>query len=330
MISADDVNALYVYALEGNIEHVQFLTTNIKFHFIHLVKAYRYALERGLKLQGNDTMRESMQYKIHTLRKNKQSQVDKLDIKNDLSLLEQGKLSLECSKYLFTLLEPYLIRQDQVTILFFYLCKINKLFVIRDFVAKYIDYIDFDYQNDKGQTVLHLVCKYNNDELVAFLLPYCDTNVQDYYCKNNTILNNTALHYAVETRNLLIIKLLLVFKVNVNIKNYFDLTPLNDVEPGPNGNPVIFELLFANGADINTKCCDKTILYKLVEENDYRGVNYVLSLGADPFVTSKCHYIGKSSKTYYETPLMLATDTIYEDAEDQLNNMKIISLLANI
>jgi ankyrin repeat protein len=327
MISEDDIHILYVNALEGNIEHVQFLTTNIKFDFIHLVKAYRYCLERGLKLQSNDKLREDIHHKINTLRNNRKLQIDKLNISGDLSLLEQGALALECSKYLFTLLEPYLTRQEQVTILFFYLCKMNNLIVVKDFITAYIDYIDFDYQNEKGRTVLHIACKNNNDHIIAFLLPYCNPMIQDYHDKNPKKLHNTPLHYAVITRNILIIKLLLSYHLDLNIKNYYDLTPLYDVAPGENGHLTIFELLLSNGANINIKCNHKTLLYKLVEDNDAMGVAYLLSKGADPYITSTCHFLGKSSKVYYETPLMLATDTIYEEVEDQINNMKIITYL---
>ena len=327
MISEDDINTLYAYALEGNIENVQFMVKNIKFNYIHLVKAYRYALERGLKLQVNDTLREDMNSKINTLRNNRKQQINKLHITGDLSLLEQGSLSLECSKYIFTLIEPHLTRQDNITLLFFHLCKINNLTVIKDFVSAYIDYIDFEYQSEKGRTVLHIVCKNCNDFIIGFLLPYCNPMIQDYHDKDPNKPHNTPLHYAVITRNILIIKLLLSHHLDVNIKNHYDATPLADVAPGENGHLYIFELLLQYGADINIKRHDRTLLYRLVEENDARGVEYLLKMGADPFATSTCQFLGKSSKIYYETPLMLATDTIYEEQEDQINNMKIISLL---
>lgn len=327
MVSFDDINTLYVYALEGNIEHINFLITNINFDFIHIVKAYRYSLERGLKLQGNYKIRESINNKINIIRNNRKIQIDKLNIQNDLTLLEQGKLALSCSNYLYTIIEPLLHKNDYITLLFFHLAKINNLEIIKDFVLKYDNYINFDYQNENGRTALHVACIYNNEYIINFLLNYCDINKQDYYNKHYKILHNTALHYAVENKNLLIIKLLLTKNINVNIKNYFELMPLNYVEPGPDGNVLIFELLLNSGANINIKSCNKTLIYKLVEQNDPIGLEYVLKLGADPYITSSSHYSGKSSRLYYETPLMLATNTIYQDFEDYIKNYKIISIL---
>jgi len=151
-----------------------------------------------------------------------------------------------------------------------------------------------------------------------------DINIFDYK------YHNTPLHYAVKNMNVEIITLLLLNKANVNMYDKNNMTPLYYVCPGKNGNQCIFELLLKYGGDINIKYNNKTLLYEMVYYNDYLAVTYLLSLDANPYITSQINNTNqqKMSEYYYETPLNLAVRQEFKNYDDNLKNIKIIKILS--
>lgn len=324
----DDIILMYELTLQGDIENVKVLLTNFNYPVVNVIKAYRHTLERSIKLKTNDIVRKSLYDNINKVRENRKKILAQLDITTDMTLLEQGEKMNAVNDILLNYLEPYIL--DNVDVMYFNLCKINDLHTLESFIEVYSQHINFDYQNKNGKTALHVACKHDNDAIIPILLYYCNPLIQDYI-KNNEKKkrNNTPLHYAVENRNVNIVKLLLEYGVNPNVQNYVGLTPLHEVEPGEGGNLEIFELLLKHGANINIKCNHKTMLYKMVGNNDDLGVEYVLKCGGNPYIVSKSGFSGKAAKVYYETPIMYADDLYFDEEKDQIKNIRIINLLHN-
>lgn len=372
-----EIELFYATALTGNVKEIDKLITQWNFDITIIIKAYRYVLERTLKLQTNEDIRVDLHDKIDTLRSNRERMMNKLNIVDDLSLLEQGHLVKECSDFLFAYLEPFI--PDYATILFFNLCEMNHFDALSSFIDTYQQHIEFNYQQHDGKNALHIACENDSDTIVTLLLDYCNEvkiNEQDYYTAGSKKkYNNTPLHYAVENKNIklvalllkhnadpdvqnyandtplhiacdteayderdrrhfyvdtrvvAIVKLLLEYGANPNLQNAGQYAPLHEVEPGTQGNLEIFELLLDYGASLNIKCNGKTMLYKRVEMNDPVGLQFLLDYGANPYTTSESKYIGKSSDTYYETPLMYARSLYFDKEKDQIKNIKIIQLL---
>lgn len=267
LATEEDDNMLIKYAIEGNIEKVESLLS-LKFEFSVLLYVYKLTYLRGIKLKSYNPV-----IKPH-------------------SLLEQGQNALQCATLIYKQLETYLNNNENKFKLAMILCKTNF-----DIFNEYVENYKFNFnQTYKGKSLLHVACKYENIDIVKLLIGKVDINQQtiweDYY-------HQTALHIAVVTYNIDIIKILLQKKCNVNILDYYKKPPLYYVSPGENGHQGIFELLVKNGADINYKYHEQTLLYKAVDENCLMTVNYLLSLGASPFIPSL-------SESNYQTPLQLA------------------------
>lgn len=284
LATEEDDNMLIKYAIEGDVEKVESLL-NMKYEFSVLLYVYKLTYPRGIKLKSNNT-----NIKPH-------------------SLLEQGQNALKCASLIHLQLEPYLNNNENKFKLAMVLCKTNF-----DIFNEYVENYKFNFnQTYKGKSLLHVACKCENIDIVKLLVNH-NINInqqniwEDYY-------HQTALHIAVVNYNIDIIKILLQKKCNVNILDYYKKPPLYYVSPGENGHQGIFELLVKNGADINYKYHEQTLLYKAVDENCLMTVNYLLTLGASPFIPSL-------SENNYQTPLQLALN--FEDT-----NIQIIVILKN-
>lgn len=222
----EDVTLFYTLTLEGNIDKTEALLTNYNFNILHVIKAYRHVLERSLKLKIKPLIREDLQHKIKTVKSNRRKQIKKLNIKNDLTLLEQGTLAKSCSDYLFTCIEPHI--PEYASIMFLFLCEINNIEVIEGFIKNYGEYIDYNYVQEDGKNALHIACENDNEDIISLLLTHCNDNKQDYhYHHNKQKRNNTPLHYAVENKNTYVVELLLSNGANPNVQNYLKLSPLH-------------------------------------------------------------------------------------------------------
>lgn len=326
MATKDDIDLLYICSEEGNINKVETLICYINYEYIHLVKAYKYALTRAIKLRPNDHIRKifDMESDIERVRTNRLNMLNKLNIVTDKNLIEQGNDVYKCSKFIYNCIHSKIYEDNNANILYIYTCKINNYDIFKKFVYTFTNYINFDYQH-KGKTTLHIACKNENINILKFLLTKnIDINFFDYK------YHNTPLHYAVKSMNVEIITLLLLNKANVNMYDKNNMTPLYYVCPGKNGNQYIFELLLKYGGDINIKYNNKTLLYEMVYYNDYLAVTYLLSLDANPYITSQINNTNqpKMSEYYYETPLNLAVRQEFKNYDDNLKNIKIIKILS--
>ena len=87
----ENVNEFYTVSLEGDIEKTSELMNTYDFDITIIIKAYKNVLERAVRLEKKEDI--TLNEKISVVRKNKEEVIDRLKIKNDVSLLEQGKLA---------------------------------------------------------------------------------------------------------------------------------------------------------------------------------------------------------------------------------------------
>lgn len=91
-----------------------------------------------------------------------------------------------------------------------------------------------------GKTALHVAVENGNEEIVQAMLQHRDSNVTDTW-------GRTALFAAVENKDVLLVKMLVKFNINVNLQDCKGETPLHiAVESGCD---TIVQLLLENGAD---------------------------------------------------------------------------------
>lgn len=269
LATEEEDDMLIKYAVEGNLSKVESLL-NLKFEFSVLLHVYKLTYCRGIKLYSN-----------------------KIAPKN--SLLEQGQTALQCALLIYNQLETFLYHDQNKFRLAMVLCKTNDD-IFKNFVTKY----KFNYnQVYRGKSLLHKACRYENVEIVKFLLNQnINVNQQTIW---DDVYHQTPLHIAVTNFNVDIIKLLLSKKCNPNIVDYYKKPPIYYVSPGENGNMIIFEMLIRGGANINYKHHEQTLLCKAINDNCLMTVNYLLSLNASPFIPS-LNILTK----LYQTPLELA------------------------
>ena len=125
----------------------------------------------------------------------------------------------------------------------------------KDFTHQFVSWasnIDFTYADANGWTMLHHAVRHGECSLIISLIEWSDPN--DYASNIKNDHGQTPLHFAVETGNPTIVKLLLKGglggnKADANIQDDQGLTPLHYAARG--GNENIVELLLDNGADAN-------------------------------------------------------------------------------
>jgi ankyrin repeat protein len=340
--SIEDIDLLYMSALEGNVENLSFLLDMYHFSFRNIVKAYMYATKRMFKLRPNEELRNIIITDINKLRAKRIENLEKLNTAhsaNDKTLLEQGlQVEIGVAK-IYTYIEPLLNMGNHNSMFALYLCKINNYTLFEQFISSYNN-INYNYKKKNGKTMLHIACINENVTFVQHLLQQrlsfpAESKENQFLALKTTKINpnicdkhfKTPLHYAVELANISIVKLLLDYNSDVDALDINNFTPLYYVAPGTNGNVEIFNLLLEYGADINTKWQGKTILYNTVKDNQPEAVAYLLEHGADPTIKCVADKKGYIFNLYYETPLLLAQDLHYDTVEQQLDNFKIIDLL---
>lgn len=305
-------------ALEGHTVLLQTIVKDYHFHFRYLAKAYKIACQRALKLQPRVDVNQ-----LHP---------DNYQTDN---LISQGKKCHECADMLYKKIQHYFLDEKKATQFALILCKINNFMLLYNFNLLYNVNIHYHAQDKHGQTCLHIASKNGNLEIVQFLLDVnVNINIQDFYNKNPTQLNKTALHYAVENYQFDVVNLLLQQHCQIDIYSHEGLTPLHYVSPGPYGHQATFELLLSYGSDINKSCKGRTILYQAVAQNRSEAVAYLLKLGASPFVPSLFFNQNSSNlikfQASFETPLRLAIKSKYDRFEEEIENIKIITMLTHV
>lgn len=324
-----EVDLLIVAAVTGNLDHLHCLLSTYEYKAIHLIKAYKHALGRKLKLEPNEEARYHLDIKViretrtQNLLKHPTSILDK-------TLLEQGRDVALCVNQLWFLLSPHMIIDEIATRIAFVLAKTNNYLLWYDFLQTYNIYIDLNYQNSKGWNQLHVATHLGNTEMVKYLLKHpIDIDTPTYKSKNQRIANQTALHLALSEKHINIVKLLLKSYASVHVVDATGRHPLHYVAPGQFGHDELFELLLQYRADINCKFHDKTMLYELVQHNWYQGIEYLLRHGASYYATS---LVKKLDEKYpfmeiYELPIDYIQRRSFSNEEQQNEQIRIITLL---
>lgn len=285
-------------AMEGSKDYLKHILFTFEFDFISLCTAYIVTMEKATKLTPSKklhaycTQQEAVK-KMHIQRKNALSRFSE-ETRNqiDETLIDRGKLYFEHAQIIYPYLEPYILENNNATLISFNLILTKNFTVWENFISGYASIIDLDFQDcETGKTMLHLATKQNSLDIVTYLIKRnVDCNSQTYYRKHKKKRKSphkTALHYAVKARNILATELLLSGNCNPNIVDHHGNPPLHYVGPGIRGNMEIFEMLIKAKAKIDARNGDgQTLLYKAVKANDHHGVNYLLQYAAD--VTVVC------------------------------------------
>lgn len=186
---------LYKSANNGVEITIKNLLSSFIFDFGSLSNAYLGALRRAVKLMPNEKIRSCpyMQEAIEKIRAGRKIAIDKLPIAKkysvDQTLLEQGKLYFSCAQIVYPYLEPYISHNHNANKLFFYIAKIGNVQILQNFVIQYEQLIDWNYVDDSGRTVLHVlvILAQENDlndnlDMMNYLMSHnVDCNKQDYY-----------------------------------------------------------------------------------------------------------------------------------------------------
>ena len=156
----------------------------------------------------------------------------------------------------------------------FYAIKARNDNIIKLFNTKNGHMVSFHYKN---HSILQYACKYDNFELVKYLLQN-GANVLEKYPKNN----KNILHYACQSRNLNLVKYIIKYGggslINEHLKSstgkYKYFTPL--FYACYNGSIDIMEYLISCGANINEKCFDLPIIHLAIQMNNLDVIQFLV------------------------------------------------------
>lgn len=344
------------------IEVMERILSCTVFNFASLAYIYAYVLGRAKKLTPNEKMRSDsfMQEAIEKTRLQREIALDKLNNLDiiqsskgityatktrkeqiDETLIDQGKLFLTYAQIIYPYLKPLITEGNNANILFLFIGKLGYLDLLQDFITTYEPYIDWNYCDAFGRTILHINARTDNLAMIQYLLSKnIDCNQRSYFEGNKEYPHETALHYAARNHHAAIVRYLLANESDPNIPDHFGNLPLHCVSPGSNGDMEIFEMLLAAGTNIDNTSNGKTALYKAVLRNNPYAVDYLLKLGADPDAnqiaesttdtnTSDWLTTPLESLDWLTTPLSLAEiqANLFDKEEEQKNNTKIIKML---
>lgn len=303
------------YALEGN--HEELLKLDLPFNL--LAKSYMLTYSRSIKLKHTNLSADD----ILSRRQYREKALEQVTQNIDETLIDQGLKNAYCAIVLYEKLQNNIMIDDNANILALYLCKIFDDSYINH-VLLYNVFINYNYKNKKGRTMLHIACKYGNINIIKYLL----TQKIDFnFIKGKP----TPLHLAIRN-HYDVVKLLV--DIDFNIKDDKGLTALHYVCPGKDGNKELFEWLINYGANINIKHHGKTLLYHAVNDNLYPTVEYLLVNGANPYTAFKIVYknnIGFRNQLYmhqYDLCINIAIRKNYTNLHDQVSNYRIITILS--
>ena len=236
------------------------------------------------------------------------------------TLIDQGLKNALCADLLYEKLQYKMTENDHANILALLLYKIDDDSFYNHSLL-YNVFINYNYKNNKDDTMLHIAAKHGHVDIVDYLLLQ---KIDFNYSKS------TPLHYAVKNHHLDVIKLLCQHfdAKNMNAKDEKGYTALHYVSPGKHGNVELFEYLVNHGADINIKHHGKTLLYQAVHDNLYSTVEYLLSKGANPYTSCKVEHPSRVYVKHYELCINVAINKYYLNITDQVNNYRIITLLS--
>jgi ankyrin repeat protein len=134
---------------------------------------------------------------------------------------------------------------------------------------------DSNYQDDSGQSALHLASRHPSSDLARLLLEHrANPNAVNEW-------GSTALHQASYEGQIAVVALLLEYGANVNARNEEGCTPLH--LEARRGHPEVVQLLLDRAADVNAHAEDGwTALHFAAEWGCLRVVEVLLERGADP------------------------------------------------
>ncbi len=296
------------HALEGNYQAL----LNLDLPFNLLAKTYALTYNRSIKLKHHILSADE----ILLRRQQREKALINVTQNIDETLIDQGLKNAYCATLLYEKLQNYIMVDENANILALYLCKVDDD-SFNNHVLLYNVYINYNYKNKKGRTMLHVASKVGNIDVVKYLLTqHIDFN----YIKGKP----TPIHLAIRNHHDVVVKIL---PVN-NIKDDKGFTILHYVCPGKDGNKILFEWLVNHGANINIKHHGKTLLYHAVSENLYPTVEYLLKCGANPYVSVKTTCKNSIYMKQYELCINIAIKKYYMHINDQVSNYRIITILS--
>ena len=309
---------LLKYALEGNMEELE---NYLQLPFELLAKAYILTYQRSIKLKHHDL------FEMDIVKK--QRSIAMLNVTQNINetLIDQGLKNAKCAALLYEKLQYRMTEDDHANLFALLLCKVNDD-SFYNHILLYNVFINYNYKNKNGNTMLHVASKYGHDHIVKYLL---SQNLDYEATDKNTA---TPLHIAIKNYHFEIVKLL-CDKINVNAKDGKGQSALHYVAPGKYGNTTLFEYLVNHGADIDIKYHGKTLLYQAVYDNHYPTVEYLLKHGANPYISCKIDnkinnkLIDTVHTKHYDLCINMAINKYYLNLTDQVSNFRIIILLSN-
>lgn len=299
---ADISKLLISSAFNANPTCVNNLLSVYKCKFKVLTRAYKKSMIRALKLTPSHDV-----------------------LSTPGSLIEQGIKCRESADLLRGVIDNLLTNDKNATYFWLSLIKIDDYQLLEDFYLLYSIYINVSTSDKYGMTGLHIAAANGNLQITQMLLNLkINVNVVD-------VNRKTALHHAITEYHPKIAEILLKSGAGTGTVDMLGRAPIHLVMPGKFGSPQLFELLVQNGADINKKFKDRTMLSYAVYDNRPEAVRFLLNLGASKYLPSvpfgSTAYAIKF-EYYYETPLDLARKLKFYKEEDCINNQIIIYMLS--
>ncbi|ORX45812.1 ankyrin [Piromyces finnis] len=154
--------------------------------------------------------------------------------------------------------------EDIIDIILYY--KSHKKYVIEYIENKVKEKkgkIYMNVKNDDNDTVLIFACRQNNLDIVKKLLQYGNISINE---KGED--KKTALIWAIYRENIDIAQHLLSYGADINIKDFYGMSPLSHA--CQSGNYNLVEFLLNQGADINIKDNNglSSLIYSITNDND--------------------------------------------------------------
>lgn len=319
MTSSELNNNFLLYASQGNIVEVSNLISH-SFDFFTLLHAYKLTFIRGMKLKPNQELRILINDQIEDIRIQREELVKKISNYVDEPLYILSDNLLTCAELIYDKLQYHLNNYTNIILYLMLLCRLGDHVNYKDeFKNNYMQYpnININKRIKRGKSLFHVACKYGHMNIISLLIDKAKINKQTKHHDKN---HQTPLHITIEHFHIDVVKLLISYRAELNVLDYYKRLPIHYVSPGKTGNMVLFELLIKNGTSVDSKYNGVTMLYQAVEDNEIEIVDYLMSLKASPFVPS----LITTTNVYqyvYQTPFELA---IKNDKQDIIELFKKI------